>query len=191
MIRSVSSHGAGVTGSSGGDGAVRCPFGTMAGAYCDGELDTADLLRFQRHLDRCDGCTRDVERVRELSEWFGPARALEPHEAVLGRLHESVALLGDFDKRRRMKDALPAARMTAALAASVLIVAGAWLFDGAGAPATPKTLPLAQSIAQAQPWERTALTLEVDPPTGADGFAPDQQRLVDWMVASLDRPEHP
>ena len=191
MIRFVPTHhsdrdGAIADSSSGG-----CPFDGMAGRYCDGELDPVDRRKFELHLDRCDVCTRNVERVRELSEWFGPARALEPQEAVLDRLHETIALHGDFEKRRRMRDALSAARMLAALAASVLIVAGAWLFDGAGAPATPKSLPSPQSIAQAQPWERTALTLEVDPPMGGAGLEPDQQRLLDWMVASLGKPEQP
>ena len=71
------------------------------------------------------------------------------------------------------------------------IVAGAWLFDGAGAPATPIKAPMSQRLAQAQPWERTALTLEVEPPYDAGGLRPDQERLLDWMVASLDKPEQP
>ena len=41
------------------------------------------------------------------------------------------------------------------------------------------------------PWEKTALTLEVDPPVGADGLRPDQQRLADWMVASLGKAQQP
>lgn len=191
MIRSVSSHPEGAGGSAAGNGAARCPFGGMAGAYCDDELDPAERVRFQRHLNRCDDCARDVMRVRELSEWFAPVRVLEPNESVLDRLHKTVALRGDFEKRRRISDALPAARMLAALAASVLIVAGAWLLDGGGAPATSKPIPLSQTIARAEPWEKTALTLEVDPPVGADGLRPDQQRLADWMVASLGKAQQP
>jgi anti-sigma factor RsiW len=190
MMRLTPAYGEGATGTAGPPGPGECPLAPLVGQYCDDELDPFARRQFKLHLDHCPSCTDAVARVRELSDWFAPVRAAEPKPELLGRLHDSVHEEGDFEDKRRVSAALPMARMLLALAASVLIVAGAWLFDGAGAPATPKP-PMSQRLAQAQPWERTALTLEVEPPYDASGLRPDQERLLDWMVASLDKPEQP
>ena len=191
MMRLTPAFDDGATGTAGPGVPGECPFAPMVGQFCDDELDPFARRQFKLHLEQCASCTDEVARVRELSNWFGPVRALEPKSELLARLHDSVHKRGDFDDTRRMRDALPMARMLLALAASVLIVAGAWLFDGAGAPATPIQMPMSQRLAQAEPWERTALTLEVEPSHDAGALRPDQERLLDWMVASLDKPGQP
>jgi anti-sigma factor RsiW len=191
MMRLTPAYSEGATGTAGPRGSGDCPLVPMVGRFCDDELDPFARRQFKLHLEQCPSCTDEVARVRQLSEWFAPVRALEPQSQLLGRLHDSIHDRGDFEGKRRIRDALPTARMLLALAASVLIVAGAWLVDGAGAPATPIQAPMSQRLAQAQPWERTALTLEVESPYDAGGLRPDQERLLDWMVASLDKPEQP
>jgi len=191
MMRLTPAYGEGAIGTAGPRDSGECPLAQRVGQFCDDELDPFSRRQFKLHLDQCASCSDEVARVRELSEWFAPVRGQEPKQELLGRMHDAIHKSGDFEDKRRISDALPMARMLLALAASVLIVAGAWLFDGAGAPATPLQMPMSQRLAQAQPWERTALTLEVEPAYGASGLRPDQERLLDWMVASLDKPEQP
>lgn len=191
MMRLAAHHDQGADDRDDAAAPGECPFLPMVGQYCDDELEPSVRRQFKLHLEHCPACTEQVGQVQGLSELFGSARTLQPRADVLERLHDRISADGDFAGRRRISDALPMARMLLALAASVLIVAGAWMLDGRGAPTVSSPVPIAQRLAEAPAWERTALTLEVDPPNIPAGLQPDQQRVVNWMVASLDKPEHP
>ena len=48
--------------------------------YLDGALPTADVARFEEHLQGCDGCRRYLEQMRQTIAALGhlPAEALAP-----------------------------------------------------------------------------------------------------------------
>ena len=44
-----------------------CPDQTLTlQAFVDGELDAANALAFERHLEVCEGCSAEIERLRAL-----------------------------------------------------------------------------------------------------------------------------
>ena len=191
MMKLIPSHDAGQAPAGPGVGFGRCPLSPMAGVFCDDELDPLARRQFQQHLGGCEECAAEVERVRELSDWFEPVRWLDPKPAVLDRLHQKISSRADFDGARRMTEALPLARMLLAAAASVLIVAGAWLFDGSRSRVAPRPASSPQRLAAAPAWERMAVTLQVDPPDSAGILRMDQERLADEMVAMTGGADDP
>ena len=48
--------------------------------YLEGELPAADVVRFEAHLEECDGCTRYLEQMRETISALGhlPPESLSP-----------------------------------------------------------------------------------------------------------------
>jgi anti-sigma factor RsiW len=48
--------------------------------YLEGRLPDEDRVRFEAHLDRCDGCTAYVEQMRKMVEALGhiPEQSLSP-----------------------------------------------------------------------------------------------------------------
>ncbi len=53
---------------------MSCPYTEQdAGAYLDGELDLTSALRFERHLETCEECSRALARQRALHEAIGAA----------------------------------------------------------------------------------------------------------------------
>jgi hypothetical protein len=73
-----------------------------------------------------------------------------------------------------------------ALAASVLVIASAWLWDAPPADA----LPAPVAVMPAPEWERVAMTLDTEPLPGLGPDVPGRTvladaRLAEWMLQNL------
>jgi anti-sigma-K factor RskA len=55
---------------------------TLAGAYAMDALDGADRARFERHLERCEECTREVAGLHEATARLAAAAAARPPGAL-------------------------------------------------------------------------------------------------------------
>jgi anti-sigma factor RsiW len=55
---------------------------TLAGAYAMDALDGPDRARFERHLERCEECTREVAGLHEATARLAGAAAVRPPDAV-------------------------------------------------------------------------------------------------------------
>lgn len=55
---------------------------TLAGAYAMDALDGPDRTRFERHLERCEECTREVAGLHEATARLAGAAAVRPPDAV-------------------------------------------------------------------------------------------------------------
>ena len=55
---------------------------TLAGAYAMDALDGQDRARFERHLERCAECTREVAGLREATARLAGAAAVRPPDAL-------------------------------------------------------------------------------------------------------------
>ena len=55
---------------------------TLAGAYAMDALDGQDRARFERHLERCEECTREVAGLHEATARLAGAAAVRPPDAV-------------------------------------------------------------------------------------------------------------
>ena len=55
---------------------------TLAGAYAMDALDGQDRARFERHLERCEECTREVAGLREATARLAGAAAVRPPDAL-------------------------------------------------------------------------------------------------------------
>jgi hypothetical protein len=64
----------------------------LAGPYSLDALDTAaEEKRFERHLDRCQNCTRDVRGFKETATMLGMAAAQQPPPQMRDRVMAAVA----------------------------------------------------------------------------------------------------
>lgn len=157
-----------------------CPVQFRLEAYHDGELDVEQRRVFERHLARCAACARDLAWMQSVSAAlaFDAAHDLTPDEAV--QVHRAIDDLRAGERRSVFRTAVA----IMAVAASILIVCLAWY---AQLPAAaPRTSPMAQA-GEPPAWERTAMTLRVDPHS-ADGDAEPSladARLADWMLRGL------
>ena len=55
---------------------------TLASAYAMDALDGQDRVRFERHLERCEECTREVAGLHEATARLAGAAAVRPPEAL-------------------------------------------------------------------------------------------------------------
>ena len=155
-------------------------------AYRDGELSAVDAGSVADHVRGCDACAAELKELGELSALLN-SRAIEPGgaemtSAELARLHARVET--SLTRADRQSNPFPAVKAMMALAASVLIIATAWLSEMPRATvATPSP---SVTIAGAPQWERIAVTLQVDPPvpgTGMSGLADEE--MTNWMLQNL------
>ena|SRR5579884_4520814 len=154
-----------------------CQYQSDLEAYHDGELDAGASQRLSRHLHECGRCEAELREMRRLSDLLAglrPAGGMAPLQRA--RLHQTL-------EHRGPQRLLRLTKFVAAAAASVLLIAGAWLWE---MPAgRPNSGPVAQTTIP--DWERVAVTLEVDPPpdVAADTrFA--EAHFTDWIMGALN-----
>ena len=162
-----------------------CPYRSRLDAYHDGELDADAQEQFQSHLMACAACAAELRQMQRVSGLFNEMADEPMSGAAVARVHDAVDAVED-------EPSLGIGRIAAvltALAASVLIVGSAWLWD---APGRPVRSPLvAGRIVPTPAWERVAMTLRTDPLARTPWEVNDrtrlayENRLTRWMVRDL------
>ncbi len=168
------------TGQAASDGG--CDFQSRLGAYHDGELDPATAVRVEQHLAGCESCRAELQDLRELSALAKTVGAEGMSPIGIARVHQSV----DAESGSSV---LRIAGLLTGLAASVLVIGSAWLWE------TPETRTRGQEIVVIDPVGEPNMTLAMTlAPTAPLPHSPwevrDQQmladaRLADWMVEGL------
>jgi anti-sigma factor RsiW len=170
-----------------------CEFNSRLDAFHDRELDATAAAAVAEHVRHCPACADALEQLQRVSTLFSHDReesaAAEVSAAEILSIHAAV------DRQIAGRSLSPVDRnfwrtagMLSALAASVLIIASAWLWE------TPAARPHSGAVASAGPaWERVATTLDVDPlpQVNADplidrsAVADAHMDVTDWMLAKL------
>jgi anti-sigma factor RsiW len=118
-------------------------------SYHDGELapDRRELLR--RHAETCGQCSRELRQLREMSDLLTLEDAGDMTDDELNRLHVGVSQMLDDTTTPTL--AFPWVKALCAAAASILIIAAAWM-----AQPQPPTRLITQR-APLQDWEKLAM----------------------------------
>ena len=145
-----------------------CKYSRQLNAYHDGELSSAALAELEKHLEHCPSCTEELERLRHLSQLLAGVSIPEMSAGVPARLHGAIGSVREVVVVRM-------AERLIAVAATVLVVCGLWLWHANGA-SRPYDGPL-------EGWEIAAMTLEV---VDAPDVSPEEL-LTQWIVTDLSR----
>lgn len=132
-----------------------CTFRSQLDAYHDGELGPEASRQIVEHLATCDHCRRDLQAIQGLSALFADERDAGISLAVVGRVHEVIDAepTGNYFRT---------ARLLIGLAASVLIIGAAWLYE---MPMSMNPNPQPSFVkVYAEPWEQLALDQTYVPP---------------------------
>jgi anti-sigma factor RsiW len=158
-----------------------CAYKSCLEPYHDGELAAERSREFERHLTGCEECSVELRQARELSKLLISARPHEIEPRELSSIHDAVDEIAN-------RSILRFAMGLSAIAASILIVSAAWLYDGV--PARTQIVQDSQPTEQA--WERWASTGQIDLPARVQPeTAMAQQKAIEWMAVSLgDSPPH-
>ncbi len=99
-----------------------CKYCPQLDAYHDGELASEVSRQLAEHLASCDDCRRDLKAIQRMSALFADWSDEGISLAVVGRVHERVDAepTGNYFRT---------ARLLIGLAASVLIIGAAWLYE--------------------------------------------------------------
>ena len=135
-----------------------CPFKPHLSAYHDGELEPGRRELTEEHLLTCASCREELDSLNELSRLFASQAPNGATDDELARIRRGAQRL--VGRPGRFAWGLVAA------AASILIVAGAWLSD-APSPGRPGA---EVTISAAPEWERVAMTLRVEPTNRQEGL---------------------
>jgi anti-sigma-K factor RskA len=76
---------------------------TLAGAYVMDAISAPDRVRFERHLDKCEECVREVDGLREATARLAAASAANPPAGLKERVMAAAAMT------RQQPPAVPAA----------------------------------------------------------------------------------
>jgi anti-sigma factor RsiW len=144
---------------------TECPNQLQIEAYYDGELSPEAAREIDAHLADCDSCRRELQHLRAMTQFvqsFNPAPITRD---VMARLHEQVDAL-------TQRDTLRFAKQLSSLAACLLVAAGVWFAT------TSQT-----SEASPAPWERAAVTLQLD--TNSQTSSATSDDTAQWMLTEL------
>lgn len=155
-----------------------CPYQSRLSAFHDHELDAGMAEKLQSHLDACPTCNEQLQGIRAVSRLLHEAHSARMSQMGLARLHETA---GAAAKKR---DVFPMFKMLSAVAASILVIAGAWLVETPG-----QTRHVDQGVIYraSESWENVAMGGRAEIP---HGIAPDtdvalQSEFSNWMVKNL------
>ena len=144
-----------------------CEHTDRLSAYHDGELDPATRAEVQRHLAQCPPCAAELARLVRLSGALAGLGNPTIDPRAMQRLHQRLDVLP--------LPSLAIGRLAAALtavAASILLACGAWLW-ASSSPAGTASMPV---------WETAVLQKPAEPaPSGSE------DRLAVWIVQDLSR----
>jgi anti-sigma factor RsiW len=163
-----------------------CEYRERLNAFHDGELSPPAVRELSRHLETCPACAMELAEIREIARAFSDLAAEDISPAGVARAHEAA----DAAASELGSPVLRIMGLLAGLAASVLVIASAWLWAGpAPEPPQPQVVLLPAPTPE---WERVAMTMEVGPLTGETPDIPGRPmladaRLADWMLQNLSR----
>ena len=138
---------------------------TLAGAYAMDALDGQDRVRFERHLERCEECTREVAGLHEATARLAGAAAVRPPDALkelllaeTARTRQLPPVTSDATRRRapagygarlaRIRARLRAPRLAAVLAGvAVLAAVAVWAGGTVVRSAPPTQSPVGHDVA--------------------------------------------
>jgi anti-sigma-K factor RskA len=140
---------------------------TLAGAYAMDALDGQDRARFERHLERCEECTREVAGLHEATARLAGAAAVRPPDALKELLLAETARTRQLPpvahgaspatarpapvapgQLARLCGRLRAPRLTAVLAGvAVLAAAAVWASGTVVRSAPPARSPVGHDVA--------------------------------------------
>jgi anti-sigma factor RsiW len=159
-----------------------CPYKLRLQAYHDGQLRPDDAGEIERHLPDCGGCAGELAALRELSELLGDRQAAIIRADELSRIHAAVEEVSD-------RSLLRLAVAMASVAASILIISMAWMYDLPTA-----TSPLVQQDHAVPEWERLAEMQRPDTPfadSSTEAGLADARDTADWMLKGIERHSQP
>lgn len=171
-----------------------CEFTSLLQAYHDGQLSAARMREAEGHVSTCAACAAELDRLRDLSRALAGAARPEPiRPDELARLHDVIATytVEERDDRRILRLAVG----LSAVAASILIISTAWLYDGAtGTSAIVHSgTPTNQPVAVGESWENVAVGGGVEQPAGVrptgTAMRTTLDRTTDWMIGGLKGPD--
>lgn len=152
---------------------LECSYQTSLESYHDGQAGPERAREVESHLPTCAACSAELKRLEQLSELLHDARpeGIRPDE--LARVHEAVESVEDRGIIRLMAG-------LSAVAASILIISTAWLYDAPQGPSRP----IAPGSVAEQPWERMASIGRPIAPNESrpSGTAMGNQETIDWMI---------
>ena len=148
-----------------------CSYQSSLESYYDGQARPELARQISEHLPACVQCTTELDRLAALSRLLGTARPEPIRPDELARLHQAVDGIEDRGVLRLVAG-------LSAVAASILIISAAWLYDG---PA-PSARPIGLGPATEQTWERIAGGYRVPQPAGARPSGTAMRDTTDWMI---------
>jgi anti-sigma factor RsiW len=169
-----------------------CEFESRLDGFHDGELGADEQARVAEHVAKCPACGAALEQMRRMSALLASGRgdgSADVSADEIARLHAAVDREMKRSRFQVDRSFWRTAALLSGLAASVLIVASAWLME---TPAPRQTAKLEPAVVQPA-WERVAMTLQADPlPYAGPQATPDQSALADadanmtdWMLENL------
>lgn len=109
----------------------------LAAAYALDALDELERARFERHLDGCSACTREVRDFAETAAWLGAAAAVQPPPGLHDRVLDAIGRTRQLSPRHS-----PGRRLVTLRRAAVGAVAAAALAAGITAVVVPRSSPV-------------------------------------------------
>jgi len=147
-----------------------CRYRQKLSSYHDGELSESELAELELHLARCRGCSEELEQLKKLSGLLKAAYLPGMPDGALARLHSRLG-------SAREAVVVQLAERLIAVAATVLVVCGLWLWQANGL-----RRPYEVSLGG---WEVAAMTLGVE---DAQHVSPEEL-LTQWIVTDLSAEE--
>jgi len=141
-----------------------CEDGRRLSAYHDGEVTDEERTALETHLARCPACAAELDRLRRLSHLLSTAGRPEMPTEVRARLRRAADDLTLLNIGRLAKAVL-------AVAASILVICGLWLWQSEAAEGPAEPIPLWETVAAPQ---QTLVA-------GSDA------QLAQWIVQDLER----
>jgi len=157
-----------------------CQWLARVAAYHDGEMDRASALAFEQHLNCCAPCSTELSELKRLSDSFSALAIRQMRATSVAGIHQAIDAVA-----QPQSSLLWIGGILSGLAASALIIAGAWLAEAPSpkAPATPIAL-----VVEHGSWEQVAISDRgVAPLPGGQWDQPmlADAAAADWMLQNL------
>lgn len=159
-----------------------CPSNSILQAYHDGQTSAERTREAERHVATCAACAAELARLRDLSALFHGARPEPIRPGELARLHEALDEAADGQDRRVLRLAVG----LSAVAASILIISTAWLYDGPPGSSGRTNIVKSsgpQIVTQVEAWQNIAAG-HVEEPAGARPTGTAMKSTIDWMIGA-------